>query len=135
MFAVIIFPPINACLNAVTKYENGMHCIIFSIVWCPSSLVTLHTTGVAQKNNCISIPSKFEKSGTNVVNADVNLVNANINAYSAIIIYISSNILGTYPNITHTAVATINKNIDTNALPISEIIGIISTGNTTFLTK
>ena len=31
--------------------------------------------------------------------------------------------------------ATINKNIDTKLLPISEIIGIISIGKTTFFTK
>ena len=135
MPAVIIFPPINACLNAVTKYENGIHCIIFNIVGCSVNLVTLQTTGVAQKNSCINIPNKLEKSGTSVVSADVNLVNAIINAYNANITYIIINKLGIYPNNVHITVATNSKNIDTNALPISDIIGITSTGNTTFFTK
>ena len=135
LFAVIISPPIKACLNAVTKYENGIHCIIFNISSWFASLDKFHTTGVAQKNSCITIVSKFEKSGTKVVNADVNLVNAIIKAYSANITYNISSIFCIYPNIAHTTIAIANKNIATNAFANIEIIGIISTGKTTFFTK
>ena len=108
---------------------------MFSIVGWSASLVKLQTTGVAQKNNCINIPNKFEKSGTNVVIADVNLVNAMINAYVAKIMYKTIHTFGINLKAIHTAVAIINKNIDTKLLPINDIIGIASTGNITFFTK
>ena len=131
----MMFPPINACLNPVTNYVNGMYCIIFNNVGWFASNVKLQTTGVAQKNSCINIPSKFEKSGTSVVIADVSLVNAIINAYVAKIIYTTANKFGMNLNKIHTIVATTNKNIDTKLLPINDITGITSTGNITFFTK
>ena len=84
-----MFSPINTCLNAVTKYVNGMHCINFSIKVCSCSILKFHITGVNQKNSCINIPNKLEKSGTTVVTADVNLVNAIIKQYTAKITYIN----------------------------------------------
>ena len=74
--SVIIFPPRNTFLIPVTKYANGEHCMIFNINGCSANIVKFHIIGVNQKNSCIRIANKFEKSGTNVVTADVNLVNA-----------------------------------------------------------
>ena len=82
--AVMMFPSINTSLKAVTKYVKGIHCIIFNMVGWLASIDKFHTIGVNQKNICIAIDSKLEKSGTNVVIADVNLVKAIIKAYTAI---------------------------------------------------
>ena len=84
---------------------------------------------------CIIIDSKLEKSGTNVVTAEVNLVNAITKIYAAIITYKRHSTFGIYPHIPHTIVAIKNKNNDTTLFPTIEIIGITSTGNTTFFTK
>lgn len=134
---VIMFPfeLMNASLSPVTRYVNGMHFIALVIVWCIAIWLRFHTTGVNQKNSCIIIPSKFVKSGTSVDSADVNLVTASKNAYAEIIIYSTCNTFGTNPYAIHVIVAIINKNRATNELAISEIIGMMSTGNTTFFTK
>ena len=47
----------------------------------------------------------------------------------------ANNTFGINPNIIHTIVAIINKKMATNEFAINEIIGITSTGNTTFFTK
>ena len=93
--AVIILPfPIKACLNAVTKYVNGKHCNILRTVWCSAIIVSPHTTGVAQKNSCITIDNRLEKSGTNVVIADVNLVNDIIKAFRDLGYLVEEDMLG-----------------------------------------
>ena len=125
----------NTCLNAVTKYVNGVHCIIFKITGCPVNIDKFHITGVNQKNSCINIPNKFEKSGTTVVIADVNLVNAIIKQNVAIKTYISNNILGVYLYIRHNITAIAIKNNPTKLDATIEIAGIVSTGNTTFFTR
>ena len=135
LFAVIMFPPKNTSLIPVTKYVNGVHCITCNIIGCSLSMSKFHIIGVNQKNSCINIPSKFEKSGTNVVTADVNLVNAIKKQYAENIIYININILGKNPYIALTIIDIIIKNNDTKLLDINDIIGIASIGNTTFFTK
>ena len=77
-----------------------------------------------QKNSCIAIPSKFEKSGTTVTIADVNLVNASIKQYVANIIYKSISTFGIYPNIIQTIIVIIIKNIDTKLDATIDIAGI-----------
>ena len=93
------------------------------------------TTGVDQKNSCITIPNKLEKSGTNVDTADVNLVNAIKKQYVANIIYIIISMFGINPYIIQIPLAITKRKIETNELPINDNIGIISIGNTTFFTK
>lgn len=91
--------------------------------------------GVNQKNSCIAIPNKLLKSGTIVVIADVNLVKAITKQYIANIIYINVKIFGGRLNIMQTATATITKNIPTKLDATIDMLGITSTGNTTFFTK
>ena len=122
-------------LNAVTKYVNGIHFISLKIVGCPATMFKFQITGVNHMNNCIAIPKKFPKSGTNVDIADVSLVIAIINVNNDTITYINFIIFGINPYTIHTTVAIINKNIATNELASIDISGITSTGNTTFFTK
>ena len=132
---IILSPPKNTSLIPVTKYVNGVHCTIFNISGLPANMLKFHITGVNQKNSCINIASKFEKSGTNVVIADVNLVNAIKKQYAENIMYISISMFGVKPYIALTTIDIIIKNIDTKLLDISDITGIASIGNTTFFTK
>ena len=91
--------------------------------------------GVNQKNSCIAIHNKFAKSGIIVVIADVNLVKAITKQYIANIIYISVNIFGGRLKNIHTPTETKNRNIPTKLDATIDILGITSTGNTTFFTK
>ena len=125
----------NACLAAVTRYVNGMHCNNLWIVGCPATICKFQTIGVNQKNICITIFSNCEKSGINVVTAEVNLVNAMIKQYAANSAYNNISKLGKYPKNALTTIDIINKNIETNAEDIIDITGIVSTGNTTFFTR
>lgn len=128
-------PPKNTSLIPVTKYVNGIHCTSVNIVSCPLNIPKFQIIGVNQKNSCIKIPSKLEKSGTNVVIADVSLVNAIIKQYAENSMYISISTFGKNPYIALTTIDIKIKNIDTKLLDIIDIIGIVSTGNTTFFTK
>ena len=98
-------------------------------------MLKFHIIGVNQKNSCIAIPSKFPKSGTIVVIADVNLAKAITKQYIANIIYINVNIFGGRLNTIHTPTETKNKNIPTKLDATIDMLGITSTGNTTFFTK
>ena len=132
--SVAMLPDIKTCLNPVTKYVNGKHLNIFNNIPSPN-IFKFHIIGVNQKTNCIIIVNSCAKSGTIVHNADVNLVNAIINANAQKTIYITINKFGKYPKTDDASIAIKIKNNPIKLDDVSDIIGIISTGNTTFFTK
>ena len=74
-----MFPsPINALLNPVTRYENGMLLTVVNSFGCVANIFKFQIIGVAQKNNCIKTARNWETSGTSVASADVSLVIATI---------------------------------------------------------
>lgn len=131
----IIFSTPNTSLNDNIKYENGEHWIIFNNVWWFANLDKSHIIGVNQKNNCITIPNKFAKSGKTVVTADVNLVTEIIKHNDAKTTYTNVKIFGKNPNTAHIPIAIISRKTPTKLEEIIDIAGITSTGKTIFLTR
>lgn len=130
---IIVDDGIKACLNPSIKYVNGK--ALKSTQSLPWIMLKFQTIGENHINNCIKIVNNCAKSGTKVVSADVNLVNAIINANAQKTIYITFNKFGKYPKTDDASIAIKIKNNPIKLDDVSDIIGIISTGNTTFFTK
>ena len=134
LFSVIIVEfSINACLNPSTKYVKGKH--LNTLTKLSESIFKFQIIGVNHINSCIKIPNNWAKSGTKVVNADVKRVNEIIKHNKQNNIYITFKTFGTKPYMLETTIAIIIKNIPTKHDDARAIIGIISTGKTTFFTR
>lgn len=124
---------IKACLKPSTKYVNGKALNIFTNL--SSNILKFQTIGVNHIQSCITIVSNCAKSGTKVVRAEVNLVSAIMKHNAQNTIYITFIKFGMNPYKLEAITAIAIKNIPIKLAEVSEIIGITSTGKTTFLTR